>query len=248
MSDSLPPLAWRSMPSGDGCLLLEFGTVLSIEANHQAASAAALLNQAWREGGLAGLTDIVPGMVTVGLHYRPECVEMAADQASPYAALAAQVTALLSGQTVAPASAARHIEIPVCYGGEFGPDLEEMASFCGLSAEALIERHTRAWLDVLMVGFAPGHPYIGILDPQLNPPRRSTPRTLVKRGSIGLANRQTNVYPVDSPGGWNLIGRTPWNLFDTANAIPCRLQSGDKVRFLRIDAATFAALSAKERP
>ena len=247
MSDHSPILRWHAAPSGDSCLVLEFASTLSVDANRQAATAAALLNKAWREAALQGISDIVPGMVTVGVHYRPELIHRQAGDTSPYGALERQITELLDGQVVGGSGEPRRIEIPVCYGGEYGPDLEEVAQACGLGAGALIERHSGEWLDVLMVGFAPGHPYIGILDPQLSPPRRSTPRTLVKRGSIGLANRQTVIYPVDSPGGWSLIGRTPWRMFDAASEPPCRLQSGDKVRFVAIDGATFEAIAAEER-
>lgn len=246
MNDLTSRLQWHAAPSGDSCLVLEFASVLSIEANRQAASASAILNQALHAGALQGITDIVPGMVTVGLHYRPEAIDVPAHTESPYTALLDQVTELLAGQGVSSTCEPRRIEIPVCYGGEQGPDLHEVAQACGISAEALIAQHTGEWLDVLMIGFAPGHPYIGILDPQMSPPRRSTPRTLVPRGSIGLANRQTVIYPVDSPGGWSLIGRSPWRMFNTDKEPPCRLQSGDKVRFFAINAATFDSISAQE--
>lgn len=248
MSDHTSTLRWHAAPSGDSCLVLEFASVLSRDANRQAASAAALLNLAWQRGALTGITDIVPGMVTVGVHYCPEWIDVPAGQTSPFEALLARVTALLAGQSVGSAGEPRRIEIPVCYGGEHGPDLHEVAGTCGMSAEALIARHSGDWLDVLMVGFAPGHPYIGILDADLSPPRRSSPRTLVPRGSIGLANRQTVIYPVDSPGGWSLIGRTPWRMFNSENPSPCVLQSGDKVRFVSIDAATFDAMSTEAYP
>ncbi|MGI4838058.1 MAG: 5-oxoprolinase subunit PxpB [Janthinobacterium lividum] len=245
MSDSFK---WHAAPSGDSCLVLEFASVLSLHANRQAASAAAALNHARDLGRLVGLTDIVPGMVTVGVHYRPEHIPVPAGVATPYAALLRQIEQLLAEQGSAPAVAPRRIEIPMCYGGEYGPDLHATAQACGVSAEQLIALHSRDWLDVLMVGFTPGHPYIGILDPVLNPPRRSVPRTLVPRGSVGLANRQTNVYPVDSPGGWHLIGRTPLAMFNAEHQPPCRLQSGDQVRFVAIDSATFEALQAEAQP
>lgn len=245
MSDSFN---WRAAPSGDSCLVLEFGTVLNIATNRQAAVAALILQQAQAAGQLPGLVDIVPGMVTVGVHYLPAHIDLPVGATSPYAALLARIEQLLDAPGAVSSVEPRRIEIPLCYGGEHGPDLEDVARTCGLSSSALIELHSGDWLDVLMLGFTPGHPYIGILDARLNPPRLTVPRTLVPKGSVGLANRQTNVYPVDSPGGWHLIGRTPLSMFDAAQPSPCLLQSGDKVRFVPIDAATFDALLEEARP
>jgi KipI family sensor histidine kinase inhibitor len=245
MSDCNQTPDWRSSPSGDSCLNLEFASVLSLEANRKVASAAAILNQGWREGCLRGVTDIVPGMVTVGLHYRPELISTDCDDNSPYCALEREVTSLLLGKNHVSSSERRLIEIPVCYGGEYGPDLDKVASACGLSADALVEIHTSEWFDVLMLGFAPGHPYIGIFDPRLSPPRLDTPRTVVKKGSIGLANRQSVIYPVDSPGGWSLIGRTPLRMFNPQDPSPCTLNMGDSVRFVAIDQAAFEAIIAE---
>jgi KipI family sensor histidine kinase inhibitor len=238
---------WQAAPSGDSCLVLVFASELSIQANRQAAAAAAILNHARDAGRMPGLTDIVPGMVTVGVHYRPERIAMATGEPSPYAALLGQIQRLLADYQSTAVASPRRIEIALCYGGEHGPDLQQTAQACGVSAEQLIELHSRDWLDVLMIGFTPGHPYIGILDPLLDLPRRSTPRTWVPRGSVGLANRQTNVYPVDSPGGWHLIGRTPLAMFNAQNQPPCLLQSGDQVRFVAIDSATFDALLAEQQ-
>lgn len=248
MNDQNPTLAWRSAPSGDSCLMLEFATVLSLQANRNAAAAAAILNEAWGQGELQGVMDIVPGMVTVGLHYWPHRVLMGHDDPSPYAALDRQVAVLLQRRRPTDTATARLIEIPVCYGGEYGPDLELVADTCGVSAQELVEIHTGQLLDILMLGFAPGLAHIGILDKRLSPPRLSTPRTLVKQGSVGLANRQSVVYPVDSPGGWSLIGRTPLKMFNAQHVPPCLLNMGDKVQFVAIDAAAFEAIHAQEHP
>lgn len=233
-------------PAGDSCLILTFAQVLSPEANRQAARCARHLNEAVLRGELVGITDIVPAMVCVGVHYRPEHVTHTEGQ-SPYAALADQLAAVMRKAATAEADAPRLIEIPVCYGGEHGPDLEEVATSLGIAPEAVIELHTGQWLDVLMVGFAPGHPYIGVLDASLAPPRKATPRTKVAAGSIGLANRQSVIYPLELPGGWNLIGRTPLTLFDARRQEPCLLQNGDKVRFVPIEASTFASILNEER-
>lgn len=238
---------WVIAPAGDSCLVLSFGTVLSTEANRQAAQCARQLTQALLKGELPGVSDIVPAMISVGVHYRPERVICQGEQ-SPFEVLQAQLAAVLHQAAAEQLPEPRLIEIPVCYGGEHGPDLQAVAAGLGLTPQAVIDLHCSQTLDVLMVGFAPGHPYIGVFDQQLNPQRRATPRTRVAAGSVGLANRQSVIYPLELPGGWNLIGRTPLTLFDAARAEPCLLHSGDRVRFVPIEPSTFDSIFSQERP
>lgn len=136
----------------------------------------------------------------------------------------------------------RLIEIPVCYGGEYGPDLEFVAEYHGLSPEEVVARHTKNEYLVYMLGFMPGFPYLGGLDPLLATPRLSKPRTLVPKGSVGLAGEQTGIYPSDSPGGWQLIGRTPLRMFDAELNPPALLQSGDRIRFKPISMEEYERL------
>ena len=237
--------AWQIIPSGDSCLIIQFAEQFSLAANRHAAAVARQIERQRTAGLLAGITDVVPGMVSIGLHYRPEQVHYQAGEL-PYISLARQLDTLLNSFDVGAGSATRgEITLPVCYGGEFGPDLDEVARACGLSPREVVELHTSAPVDVLMLGFAPGHAYIGQLDTRLDIPRRSTPRTLVSKGSIGVANRQSVIYPTDLPGGWNLIGRTPLSVFELANSEPCLLKAGDRVRFVAIDAQQFQALAEK---
>ena len=137
------------------------------------------------------------------------------------------------------------MRIPVCYGGKFGPDLEEVANHAGLSAEEVILRHTAPDYHVYMLGFRPGFPYLGGLDPAIACPRRATPRQTVEQGSVGIAGAQTGVYPEPSPGGWNLIGRTPLKLFDE-KALSL-IHPGDTVRFERIDETEYNAIEKSGR-
>src|SRR5699024_6554932 len=133
-------------------------------------------------------------------------------------------------------STTRH-DVPVCYGAEFGPDLAALAKAHGMTEAQVIEVHTAPTYRVAMTGFAPGFPYLLGLDERLATPRRETPRTRVADGSVGIAGRQTGMYPGELPGGWQLIGRTPLALFDaTAADRPCLLTPGDEVRFRAIDA------------
>lgn len=237
---------WVISPAGDSCLVLKFGQVLSTQANRLAARCARQLADAVSRGEVSGVTDIVPAMISVGVHYRPERVVCRGDE-YPFEVIKAQLEAVLRKAASVEAGQTRRIEIPVCYGGEYGPDLEEVAASLKLTPKALVELHSSQWLDVLMLGFAPGHPYIGVLDEQLNPQRRASPRTRVEAGSIGLANRQSVIYPLELPGGWSLIGRTPLTMFDACRPEPCLLQSGDKIRFMPIEPARFESILRGER-
>jgi inhibitor of KinA len=133
--------------------------------------------------------------------------------------------------------------IPVCYAPEYGSDLQEVSEFTRLSTEEIVQLHTSLTFRVYMIGFVPGFAYMGILPPELEMPRRKTPRLEVPAGSVAIAGLQTGIYPAWIPGGWNIIGRTPWKLFDK-NANPCsRLSAGDLVRFESITPEAFEALS-----
>jgi len=133
--------------------------------------------------------------------------------------------------------------IPVCYAPEYGSDLQEVSEFTRLSTEEIVQLHTSLTFRVYMIGFVPGFAYMGILPPELEMPRRKTPRLEVPAGSVAIAGLQTGIYPARIPGGWNIIGRTPWKLFDK-NADPCsRLSAGDLVRFESITPEAFEALS-----
>ena len=235
-------MAWRMAPSGDSCLVVEIRSDARSAGRRWPAAAAAAL----REAKIPGVTDIVSAMTTVGIHYRPESIQrLATTRETPYEAAARQVLAVLQGFRTGSSVSTRLVEIPVCYGGDHGPDLESVADACGLSPRALIDLHAGVDVEVQMIGFAPGHPYIGTFDERLAPPRRAQPRTAVPVGSIGLANRQSVIYPFILPGGWNLIGRTPLMLFELTRDPVCLLEAGDGVRFVPISAGEFEAMRGK---
>lgn len=233
-------LRWRSDPSGERCLII---TLLDQPAPHRLLSQLAQFLLAQR---LPAVRDIVPAVQSIGIHYQPEQLWRIDSQLAPYSQLRNRVDALLSRFTVGQQSALREVEIPVCYGGSHGPDLADIASRCGMSAEEAIARHQAVVVDVMMLGFMPGHPYLGGLDRQFSLPRRSSPRLQVPQGSIGVANAQSVIYPMASPGGWNLIGRTPLQLFAAERDAPCLLQAGDRVRFRAIDSDEFRALEGEQ--
>jgi inhibitor of KinA len=143
-------------------------------------------------------------------------------------------------------SAPTLVEIPVCYGGQFGPDLEEVARRAGLPAAEVIQLHAQAEYVVAMIGFAPGFPYLAGMNEQLAAPRKTQPRAQVPAGSVGIAGRQTGIYSLPTPGGWQLIGRTPRRLFHPMWENPSLLRAGDQVLFVPISSAEFDQLSEYE--
>lgn len=126
------------------------------------------------------------------------------------------------------------VEIPVLYGGEYGPDIENIATHNNLSIEEVIKIHTSGEYLVYMLGFTPGFPYLGGMDKRIATPRLKTPRTKIPGGSVGIAGEQTGVYPIESPGGWQLLGRTPLNFFDPNNEKPFLINAGEYIKFVQI--------------
>ncbi len=232
------PDDWPIMRSlGDTCLLVDFGQGVDLEINRRAVAFARRL----RDAALPGIEDIVPSFTTVGLHFRPEAVATPAGL-TPLAAVEAAARALLQASEAAPLAQPRVVEIPVCYGAQWGPDLDEVAARARVTPERIVRLHTDALRSVFMVGFAPGHPYMGLWGEAFDLPRRSTPRLRVPAGTVGVANRQCVIYPFELPSGWNLIGRTPLRMFDPAASSPCLLAPGDQVRFVAVSREEFLRL------
>ena len=133
------------------------------------------------------------------------------------------------------------VEIPVCYGGSYGEDLKDVAAHAGLTEEEVIKLHSSVDYNIYMLGFLPGFPYLGGLDPKLFTPRLDNPRTKIPEGSVGIGGEQTGIYPLESPGGWRLIGRTPLKLYDPDREQPFLYQAGDYIRFVPITAEEYEA-------
>jgi KipI family sensor histidine kinase inhibitor len=218
----------------EDALLLRFGEHIDIDLNTQVQAAAASLRSRLPE------LECVPAYASLLLRFDPS--SWAGDDGQPpHQRLQAIVIAALRDRDQI-AVASRELIIPVCYGGEYGPDLDEVAACCGLNADAVIARHTAGDYRVAMLGFAPGFPYLLGLDPQLALPRRTDPRQRVPAGSVAIGGSQTGIYPEMLPGGWQLIGRTPLHLFDVTASEPSLLAAGDRVRFRAIDEETFRQL------
>ena len=178
----------------------------------------------------AAITDVVPAYASVAVHYDPARVACRRDE-SPHEAMASWIARRIERLGDVPVGEGRLVEIPVRDGGEDGPDLEALALARGLAPEDVVAHHTAPEYVVHFLGFMPGFAYLGGLDPRLATPRRAVPRTLVPAGSVGIGGAQTGVYPLASPGGWQLIGRTPLALFDPSRDPAALLAAGDRVRF-----------------
>ncbi|AMR26318.1 kinase inhibitor [Hymenobacter psoromatis] len=239
MADPTPPI--RLYPLGDAAVVLELGQRIDPATHRLLQALARLLDQS----PLPGLREYVPAFTTLTVYYDPWQLSQNPEN-SPYDQVASYLQSLLPAAQAAAAHYAPGplVEIPVCYGGEFGPDLAAVAQHTRLSAAEVIQLHSAAEYLVYMVGFAPGFPYLGGLDARLATPRRAVPRPLVPAGAVGLAGLQTGIYSLPTPGGWQLIGRTPRRLFDAGRARPSLLQAGDRLRFVPISAADFQRLNA----
>ena len=241
MSTALPlamSLPVQLYPLGDAAVVLEFGNDISAATHRAIAAFSARL----RRQPFAGLREVVPAFTTLTVYYDP-WLASAHGQYLPYERVAAQLHELLQvSEEAEVAEETEVVDIPVCYGGAFGPDLAFVAQHTGLSPAEVIARHTAPEYLVHMIGFAPGFPYLGGLDARLATPRRPQPRPLVLAGAVGIAGPQTGIYSLPTPGGWQLIGRTPLALFDAAWEQPSRLRAGQRLRFVAISEGEFAEI------
>jgi len=209
----------RISEAGDSALLLELDDVINVSVNAQAIAVAGAV----RRAGLQGIRDVVSTYRSVAVHFDPLTLDI--ETLRDTLARAADTPPVIGeGKTVV---------IPVQYGGDMGPDLRAVAAFANVTPDEVVSRHAGARYRVFMLGFLPGFTYMGTVDESIAMPRHATPRLKVPAGSVGIAGRQTGVYPRESPGGWQLIGRTPVSLFNP-NRVPAALVApGDTVRFVR---------------
>ena len=210
----------RMCAMGDAAVLVELGDTLDAALNARVHALARRVAQ------LRGVVVTIPGYATLLVEYDAALCE--------YDALCHEIENVLYVSDTAFVPASRVIEIPTRYGGEFGPDLDFVARHNGLTTEHVIALHTGAVYQVFMLGFAPGFAYLGIADERIAAPRLETPRARVPAGSVGIAGRQTGIYPRESPGGWRIIGRTDAQMFDVTQEPPTLLRAGDRVRFVRV--------------
>lgn len=216
-------------PLGDQAIVVEVGQEISEEVQNQVRTVSQLLESNpphW-------LVEIIPAFTTVAVFYNSLSAE--------YETVEAELKELLQQTEEVAASEARTVEIPVCYGGEFGPDLAFVAEHNGLAPEEVIRIHTSGTYSVHMIGFAPGFPFIGGMSEKIAAPRRDSPRLRIPERTVGIAGKQTGIYPIETPGGWQLIGRTPMRLFRPENTVPSLLRAGDKIVFKKITESEYYA-------
>lgn len=226
-------------PLGDSALIVELGEAIN-EATHLRVQTA---RRALMAAPLPGVSEAVPAYTTITIFYDPWAAVQAGAPADGIAEwLGTRVRERLKNPPKTAKSKPRTVEVPVCYGGEYGPDLGRVAAQASLSPEEAARRHAKAEYRVHLIGFAPGFPYLGGLPKELVTPRHAKPRMTVPAGSVGIGGEQTGIYPQATPGGWNLIGRTPLRLFRPEEDPPVLLQAGDIVKFRPISADEFAKM------
>lgn len=209
----------RIAPAGDGALMLEFPARIDPRINSCAIALASALQ---RRCG-AGIRDTVIGYHTVTVYFDPLAVDARW--------MESEMKAAAAGLDGVPEPDGAAIDVPVCYGGDLGPDLAEVARFAGCQAEEVVRIHAERTYRVYMVGFVPGFAYMAEVDPRIAAPRRPAPRAAVPAGAVAIAGGQTAIYPAVTPGGWNIIGRTPVKPYDPARPNPFLFRAGDSVRF-----------------
>ena len=223
----------RLLPAGDGAVSLELGDAISREANARALTLERLLHDA----RLPGLVDTVPTFRSLLVHYDPLVL--------PWATLHARLEELVGRLAGAEPPPGRRVELPCAYGGEHGPDLEEVARRLDLTPADVVGLHAGAEHYVYFVGFTPGLPYMAGQPARLTIPRLDRPRVKTPVGSVAIGGTQTSIYSVESPGGFWLLGRTPVRLYDPGAPDPILLRAGDHVRFRPIEPAEFDAITAQ---
>jgi len=218
---------FRIVAAGDSALVVEFEERIDPVVNARTVAFA----DAVQAATLSGVRDVVPSYRSVAIYFDP--------LRTAYDALVTTLETEASRQVPETQGSAAPIRIPVCYGGEFGPDLPQVAAFAKTTEDEVVRIHASATYRVFMVGFVAGFAYLGIVDERIAMPRHSTPRLRVPLGTVGIAGVQTGIYPAETPGGWQLIGRTPVKPFDASRAEPFLMKAGDAVQFYAIDRSEF---------
>ncbi|WP_373893416.1 5-oxoprolinase subunit PxpB [Virgibacillus sp. CBA3643] len=218
---------------GDSALKVNFFGEVSSRLNAEIQGFCTKLETA----AIPGVVEWVPAFDSVTIYYEPHKIR--------YNEIAEKVSNLRDISLPEKAASTRVFHVPVVYGGQYGPDLERVASFNQLDKSDVVDIHQQPEYLVYMLGFLPGFPYLGGLDKKVATPRLEEPRKSMEAGSVGIANEQTGIYPVESPGGWNIIGKTPLALFDKTKEDAFLVRAGDRIRFNRVSEEAFKQIAAQ---
>ncbi|CAM3211878.1 5-oxoprolinase subunit PxpB [Filibacter tadaridae] len=228
-------------PLGDSALIVQLGEGINPSIHKNVKELAILLDAS----PFNGYIESVPAYTSLTVYYNPYIVHQSIksvliNTSFQYVSVYMEDLVLQIGKQAL--SDEKHVTIPVLYGGKYGPDLEYVANFHGLTTEEVIRIHSENEYLVYMIGFAPGFPFMGGMDERIATPRKESPRTAIVPGAVGIAGMQTGVYPLETPGGWQIIGQTPINLFLPDVWPPTLLQSGYKIRFKPISSGEYEYL------
>ncbi|ASF38342.1 allophanate hydrolase subunit 1 [Halobacillus halophilus] len=231
---------YHFQPLGDQAVVIDLGNEISQTIHEEVQSISKLLEEHQPEW----MIEYIPAFTNITILYSPLFVYQQIKQTDtlPYDWVCDQLRQMLTQNKRDKVPEPRTIEIPICYGGKYGPDLSYVAEYTDLKEDEVINRHMNGNYIVYMIGFAPGFPYIGGMDETISTPRRDDPRLEIPAGSVGIAGSQTGVYPITTPGGWQLIGQTPLQLFQPEEDPPSLLQAGDKIKFTSISEKEYLAI------
>lgn len=237
-------MEYELYPLGEDAVLIELGKEINLETHQRVQMISGLLENHSPDW----MTEYILAFTTITVFYDPFKITKACqDHQLPYTYVCSQIRSLLETLQFKQNTQPRVVEIPVCYGGELGPDLDIVASVNHLTPEEVIQIHTSSDYIVYMIGFAPGFPYIGGMSEKIAAPRKETPRLKIPERSVGIAGMQTGIYPIETPGGWQLIGRTPIQIFTPEANPPSLLRAGDKIKFTAISFEEYEALENQIR-
>jgi inhibitor of KinA len=215
---------------GDSALLLDFGNTIDKDINQYVLR----LFYHFKRKTNSFILDIVPAYSSLSFHYNIAQIRQTNTIKTAFETLKEFIEEELEHISEVAPTEMRTITIPVCYSGAFAPDITLISSVKNISVEEIIRVHTETTYTIYMIGFLPGFPYLGSVDEAIAFPRKQQPRAQVPAGSVGIASQQTGIYPMESPGGWQIIGRTPLKIFDNKKENPVALQPGDQVKFYSI--------------
>lgn len=229
---------YRIYPCGDHAITITWGNAITEAANQQVMA----LYRYLCERKITGVLDLIPAYSSLTVVYDLAALIKKNSGQSVYVMMESQLQQAVRSVELGTITVSNKITIPVCYDLSLAPDLSALAALHQLTIEEVIQLHTAPTYRVYMIGFLPGFAYMGSVDERIRTARKSSPRTKVPAGSVGIAGEQTGIYPLDSPGGWQLIGQTPLRLFDIDRTDPCLLQPGDEVQFWSISLTEYHQL------